>query len=270
MSSEPSTKKQRTQPTYELLYHPGIPGRGEHIRLLLEAAGTPYKDLGNDSAAGKSKVYKTCVNSETTSSDGNPPVFSPPALRVPGAGRDGAALVISQTANILAYLGDQTGMAGDDSVEGSKWHVAQVAMTALDLNNEVHDTHHPLAVAKYYEDQKEASLEKTKDVRENRFPKFFSYFSRVLEHNKEHGGEGKYLEGNKISYADTTVWQVIDGCFYAFPKEMAKRKEEFPELLGTFYDNVKEEKGIKEYLASDRRLEYSMGIFRYYPELDRQ
>lgn len=270
MSSEPSAKKQRTRPTYELLYHPGIPGRGEHIRLLLEAAGVPYKDLGNESEAGKNQVYKTCVNKETTSSDGNPPVFSPPALRVPGAGRDGNALVISQTPNILAYLGDHTGMAGDDSVDGSKWHVAQVAMTALDLNNEVHDTHHPLAVAKYYEDQKDASVEKAKDVRENRFPKFFSYFSRVLEGNKEHGGNGKYLEGSKISYADTTVWQVIDGCFFAFPKEMAEQKKDFPALLETFYDSIKEEKGIKEYLASSRRMEYSMGIFRHYPELDRQ
>ena len=78
------------------------------------------------------------------------------------------------------------------------------------------------------------------------------------------------LEGPKLSYADTTVWQVLDGCFFAFPKEMAKRKEEFPELLGTFYENVKEEKGIEEYLVSERRLEYSMGIFRHYPELDRQ
>jgi glutathione S-transferase len=270
MSSEPSTKKQRTQPPYELLYHPGVPGRGEHIRLLLEASNTPYTDVGNESKSSSSRVYKTCVNNRTESSDGNPPVFSPPALRVIGAGRGGEALVISQTPNILAYVGEKVGMAGEEGVEGSKWHVAQVALTALDLNNEVHDTHHPLAVAKYYEDQKDAALEKARDVREHRFPKFFSYFSRVLEHNKEHGGEGKYFEGSKLSYADTTVWQVLDGCFFAFPKEMAKRKEEFPELLGTFYENVKEEKGIKEYLASGRRLEYSMGIFRHYPELDRQ
>ena len=178
--------------------------------------------------------------------------------------------MISQTPNILAYLGEQTGMDGArEGEEANKWYCAQLAMTALDLNNEVHDTHHPLAVMKYYEDQKDAAVEKATDVREHRFPKFFSYFQRVLQHNKEQGG-GKYMVGNSISYADTTVWQVIDGCMFAFPKELEIRKEEFSDLLGTFYENVKEEKGIKEYLASERRLEYSMGIFRHYPELDRQ
>ena len=57
---------------------------------------------------------------------------------------------------------------------------------------------------------------------------------------------------------------------FAFPKEMDVRKKEFPELFGTFYENVKQEKGVKEYLSSKRRLPYSMGIFRHYPELDRQ
>ena len=144
MTDQPSTKKQRTHPPYELLYHPGLPGRGEHIRLLLEAAGVPYTDVANEQKNGYSTVQKICINqSSIESADGNPPVLSPPALRVPGAGKGGKGLVISQTPNILAYLGDQTSMAGEGE---EKWHVAQVAMTALDLNNEVHDTHHPLAV----------------------------------------------------------------------------------------------------------------------------
>ena len=49
---------------------------------------------------------------------------------------------------------------------------------------------------------------------------------------------------------------------------MAARGKEFSLLLGTFYPAFKQEKGIKEYLASDRRKTYSMGIFRHYPELD--
>ena len=78
------------------------------------------------------------------------------------------------------------------------------------------------------------------------------------------------MVGEKLTYADTTVWQVLDGCFYAFPREMEARKGEFVDLLEDFYQNLKEEKGIKEYLASERRMKYSMGIFRLYPELDRQ
>jgi hypothetical protein len=48
-----STKKARTHPTYELLYHPGkLPGRGEFIRLAFEAAGVSYKDVSNEQENG--------------------------------------------------------------------------------------------------------------------------------------------------------------------------------------------------------------------------
>ncbi|KAK5684798.1 hypothetical protein LTS10_002872 [Elasticomyces elasticus] len=264
--TQPASKE---QPKYELLYHPSIPGRGEFIRLSFEASGVPYLDVARDQEDGYSTVQQFCMNKGLESSDGNPPVFSPPALRVPGAGKDGSALVISQTPNILWYLGDRLGMLPED--EAGKYHVQQLVLTALDLNNEVHDTHHPIAVMKYYEDQKEESLKKAQDVRENRIPKYLSYFDRVRQHNeKSSGGQGKYLVGNKLTYADTTIWHVLDGLFFAFPKEMAARKKEFPDLLGSFYESVKSEKGIKEYLSSKRRMPYSEGIFRHYPELDRQ
>lgn len=268
--AEPPSKKQRAHPQYELLYHPGIPGRGEFVRLAFEAAGVAYTDTANDSKDGYSTVQAICMNKGTESADGNPPVFSPPALRVPGAAADGkSALVIGQTPNILFYLGDKLGLVPED--EAGKYHVQQLALTALDLNNEVHDTHHPIAVMQYYEDQKPEALKKAADVRENRIPKFLSYFTRTLKHNEQAGGgRGKYLVGDKLTYADTTVWQVLDGCLFAFPKEMEARKEEFPELLGEFYENVKQESGLKDYLSSKRRLPYSMGVFRYYPELDRQ
>ncbi|KAK4507901.1 hypothetical protein PRZ48_001636 [Zasmidium cellare] len=265
MAEQPA-KKQRTHPPYELLYHPGIPGRGEFIRLAFEVAGVPYTDVANeDKDGGYSTVQGICMNSKPSSSDDNPPVFSPPALRIPGAGRGGKALVIAQTPNVLSYLGERLGLVPED--EG-KYYVQQLALTALDLNNEVHDTHHPVGVSLYYEDQKEESLKKAKDVRENRIPKFFSYFERQLKWNQE-DGKGKYLVGGKITYADTTVWQVLDGISFAFPKEVEARRGEFKELF-EFYEGLKEEKGLREYLASERRLPYSMGIFRHYPELDRQ
>ena len=93
------TMAQSNQPKYELLYHPGIPGRGEFIRLAFEAAGVAYTDTANDQKdGGYSTVQQICMNKGTESADGNPPVFSPPALRVPGAGKDGSSsLIISQT-----------------------------------------------------------------------------------------------------------------------------------------------------------------------------
>ena len=117
-------------------------------------------------------------------------------------------------------------------------------------------------------DQKDAALEKAKDVR-GRLGKFFSYFERALKHN-ESEGPGKYLVGSKVTYADTTVWQVIDGLKFAFPKEMEARSKDYPLLFDKFYLGLKQDDWLRLYLDSKRRLPYSMGVFRYYPELDRQ
>ncbi|KAF2016461.1 glutathione S-transferase protein-like protein [Aaosphaeria arxii CBS 175.79] len=262
-----SAKKVRTQPPYELLYWPVIPGRGEFIRLVFEATGTSYKDISNESKDGINAVLACKDDKLTVDDDGNPPAFAPPALRVPGEGKDGKSLVLYQTPAILSYLGDKLDLAGEDEAE--KHWVLSHALTALDLNNETHDTHHPISVGAYYEDQKDEALKRATDFRENRIPKFFGYFERVLKGN-EPQGEGKHLVGKKLSYADTTLWHVLNGLKFAFPKEVEAREKDYPLLFESFYTSVQERSGLKEYLASDRRQPYSNGVFRHYPELDRQ
>jgi glutathione S-transferase len=261
-----SAKNARIQPAYELLYWPAIPGRGEFIRLAFEATGTPYTDIANTSKDGIQSVLALISAESTGDADGNPPAFAPPALRVPGEGKNGKCLVIYQTPSILAYLGDKLGLAGEE--EADKHCVLSHTLTALDLNNETHDTHHPIASHLYYEDQKDEALKKAKDFRESRLPKFFGFFERLLKCNE--AGQGNFLVGSKLSYADTTLWHVLDGLKFAFPKELEARAKEYPTLFDSFYPSVKEHSGLKEYLASDRRLPYSEGIFRHYPELDRQ
>lgn len=58
---------------------------------------------------------------------------------------------------------------------------------------------------------------------------------------------------------------------FAFPKALI-RMEKSGEFDSVFrlYKAVQERPSIKEYLASDRRQKYSMGIDRHYPELDEQ
>ncbi|RMZ67130.1 glutathione S-transferase [Pyrenophora seminiperda CCB06] len=204
---------------------------------------------------------------ERINTEGSPPAFAPPALRISGAGKNGAPLLISQTPSILAYLGGKLDLGGEDEAE--KAWVLSHTLTALDLNNEAHDTHHPIGSALYYEDQKEESLRKAKNFRELRIPKFLGFFERVLKSN-EAQGQGKFLVGGRLSYADTTLWHVLCGLQFAFPKELEARKKDYPLLFATFYESVKETKGIKEYLESDRRQPFSMGVYRHYPELDRQ
>lgn len=175
-----TTTTTTSTPKYELLYHPGIPGRGEFIRLALESQKIPYTDIANPSPSssahenGYATVQRICMNPHALESEaGNPPVFSPPGLRVcfaskGGEGREGEegnrkTLVISQTPNILIYLGEKIpGLVGgevkgkgkgedgegeedDEEREKKKFWIQQLMMTALDLNNEVHDTHHPIA-----------------------------------------------------------------------------------------------------------------------------
>jgi glutathione S-transferase len=208
MASAPPPKKQRTDEStkYTLMYHAGIPGRGEPIRLAFEATSTPYVDSAKTEAAGV--VYSLLGDkADQKALDGNTPPFAPPILRVTGAGKNGKDLVISQTANILSYLGAQLGLAGVDDAD--RYHVHQLALTALDLLNEAHDTHHPIAVMDYYEDQKEESLKKSADFRKARLPKFLGYFDRVLKLNEE--GNGLFFVGSELTYADLVIWQVLDG-----------------------------------------------------------
>lgn len=252
---------------YELLYHPTIPGRGEFIRLAFEATGTEYVDVANASDDGYDRVRAILDFHEKQGTV--PPVFAPPALRVAAGRLDDAPLLIHQTPNILLYLGERLGLTPAGKDETGRMYVHQLALTALDLNNEIHDTHHPIAVMKYYEDQKPEALKKAQDVRENRIPKFLSYFERVLQWNHKNG-HGEFLVGDQLTYADLVVWQVLDGTQFAFPKEMVARKKDFPGLLTTFYESVRQVPRIKAYLASGRRLPYGQGVFRYYPELDRQ
>lgn len=193
-------------PKFTILYHAGFPGRAEPIRLLFEATKTPYTDTAK--TASVQDVY-ALLDPTSPALGANPPVLAPPLLKVSGAGKNGSDLILSQTANILAYLGAELGLAGTDRGV-DEFHVAQIAQTALDLQNEVHDTHHPIASGLYYEDQKPEALRKSKDVRENRIPKFLRHFEGVLRANEREGG-GRFLVSGRLSYADLVVWQVVDG-----------------------------------------------------------
>lgn len=171
-------------------------GRGEFVRLAFEATGTPYLDVSNQVEGGIHQILALKDEKSSHDADGNPPALAPPALRVHGEGKNGKSLLLSQTPAILAFLGDRLDLAGADAAE--KAWINALALTALDLNDETHDTHHPVSTLAYYEDQKPESLRKATDFRETRIPKFLGYFERVLKGNQ--AGKGKYLVGDKLRY----------------------------------------------------------------------
>jgi glutathione S-transferase len=231
---------------YELYYWPEIQGRGEFVRLALEETGAAYVD-GARTKGGMSKMMRLMEA-------GRRPPFAPPFLK---AGR----LVIAQTAMILFYLGGRHGLAPRDEA-GRLW-VHQCQLTVTDFVAEIHDTHHPVASSLYYEDQKPEARRRAEDFRDNRLPKYLSYFEAALPKGSRGG-----LAGARLCYADLSLFQIVEGLSYALPKAMARAASRYPKLFA-LRDRVATRPHIAAYLASERRIPFNQqGIFRHYPELD--
>src|SRR5712671_1394940 len=232
---------------YELYYWPGIQGRGEYVRLALEDAGADYADVAR-SERGMAAMMRMMEGSR-----GRPP-FAPPFLK---AGK----LVIGQTANILLYLGSRHGLA--PKAEAGKLWVHQLQLTIADFVLEVHDTHHPLGPSLYYEDQRGPSKKRTEEFWNERVPKYLGYFERLVSDSG-----GTFTTGRRATYVDLSLFQIVEGLRYAFPKRMKKFEREIPKLVD-LRDRVAARPNIKAYLASDRRIPFNEdGIFRRYKELD--
>ncbi|MFW2831622.1 glutathione S-transferase [Sphingomonas sp. ID0503] len=235
--------------TYDLWYWPGIPGRGEFIRLALEAGEIPYRDRAME--AGVEDGMKRLIR-DMDDHPGSPP-FAPPYLVADG-------MVIAQVAAILLFLGDRHGLAPADTA-GRLW-AHQVQLTIADMVEEVHGTHHPIDMSAYYEDQKEEAAKAARAFRDERIPKFLRWFERIL------AARGRWLAGgDRWSYADLSLFQLIEGLRFAFPKRTQQVIRDCPKVLETC-DAVREIPTLRRYLESDRRQAFSNGIFRYYPELD--
>jgi glutathione S-transferase len=236
---------------YELYYWPEIQGRGEFIRLALEDAGATYADVARQPAKGGGvPAMMALIDGKLVK---HPP-FAPPFLR-------SGKLLIGQTANILLYLGDRHGLAPANEA-GRLW-THQLQLTIADLVGEAHDTHHPVASSLYYDDQRPEAKRRAADFRQSRMPKYLTYFESVLERSG-----GKYLLGRRLTYADLSLFQIVEGLRHAFPTATARLEKKVPRII-ELHDAVAARPRIKSYLGSERRIAFNeMGIFRRYAELD--
>ena len=233
---------------YQLFYWPQIQGRGEFVRLALEDAGAAYDDVAR-AKAGMDKMMAMMNGG----SEKRPP-FAPPFLK---AGK----LVIAQSADILFYLAPRLKL-GPREEAGRLW-LHQLQLTVTDFVKEIHDTHHPIAGSLYYEDQKPEAKRYTQHFLKDRAPKYLGYFESVLQKSG-----GPNVLGRKFSYVDLSLFQLVEGLRYAFPKAMKRIERKVPRVVA-LRDKVAARPRIKAYLASDRRLPFNeWGIFRHYPELD--
>ena len=236
---------------YELYYWPSIQGRGEFVRLALEDAGADYVDV-----AREPKGMAAMMRFMESRSIKNPP-FAPPFLK---AGK----LVIAQTANILFFLGPRHALA--PKTEPGRLWTHQLQLTIADWVAEAHDTHHPISGSLYYEDQKREAKRRAADFTAERMPKFFDYFEGILQRNSKGNG---FLLGRQFSYVDLSLFQMIEGLRYAFPKAMKKLEKKYRRALA-LRDRVAARPRIARYLDSPRRIPFNQeGIFRCYPELEK-
>lgn len=234
---------------YELWYWPGIQGRGEFVRLAFEDAGVPYAE-----PARRRGGAERLLELMRAPPRGALQPFAPPFLRH-------GSVFVAQTANILLYLGPRLGLAPRS--EAGRLRTHQLELTITDLVAEVHDTHHPIDVTRRYEQQKREAKLRARAFVSSRLPKFFGHFERALER-----GDGRHLVGRAASYVDLSMFQVLEGTSYAFPRAMKRLCARMPRLLA-LRDRVAGRPGVAAYLASARRLPFNeSGIFRRYPELD--
>jgi glutathione S-transferase len=239
---------------YELHYWPTIQGRGEFVRLALEAAGAPYLDVARtaaDADLGAQGLLKAMGERH------NPqPPFAPPFLK------DGD-VVVGQTAAILQYIAPPLKLVVRN--ERLRTWTQQIQLTIADLVDEVHNTHHPVDGALFYEDQKPEALRCAQAFCSTRLPKYLQWFERIVVSNP---AGPRHLVGGKVSYADLSLFQVVEGLRYAFPRAAAQALAKTPGVV-QLHDRVAKMPKVAAYLRSERRLAFNeQGLFRHYPELD--
>src|SRR3954468_3683213 len=206
---------------YELYYWPGIQGRGEFVRLALEDAGADYVDVARRENGMKAMQVQMKRNR----------IFACPFLRA-------GTTVVAQTALILHFLGPRLDLAPKS--DKTRMWLHQQQLTISDFLVEVHDTHHPLGSGLYYEDQKPEARRRSQLFIRDRVPKYMDYFERLPR-------------SKAFTYLDLSLFQMIDGLRYAFPRAFSRIERKYPKL-SALHERVAQRKRLAAYLASPRRL----------------
>lgn len=232
---------------YKLYYWTGIPGRGEFVRLALEAAGAKYEDVARQKGDGVIEAFSAKTRT---------PSFAPPFLV------DGK-VVVGQTAAILFYLGPKLGLVPRDP--RLRLWVHQIQLTIADFVVEAHDSHHPVGSGLYYEQQKPEAKRRARQFRDERVPKFMDWFETVLRKNV---ASQKVLVGRAPGYVDFSLFQIVEGLAYAYPALWARLEGDYP-LVAAHRERIADYPVLQRYFRSKRRLDFNTsGLFRHYPELD--
>ena len=185
---------------------------GEFIRLALEEAGADYVDVARRGKAGMASMMKLMADRRQAR-----PPYAPPFLKV-------GQTIVAQTANVLLFLGPRLNLAPRD--EAARLWAHQLQLTISDLVDEIHDTHHPVSSWLSFEEQRPAARRRSRDFWHYRVPKYLGYFERVLTKNG-----GRFILGRRLGYVDLSLFQIVEGLRYAFPRRMKRFERKIPGLV---------------------------------------
>src|SRR5688500_13147952 len=111
--------------------------------------------------------------------------------------------------------------------------------------------------------QRGPAKKRTDEFWKQRVPKYLGYFEELLE-----SSGGSWVTSRRVTYVDLSLFQIVAGLRYAFPKRMKAFERKVPGLID-LHDRVAARPNIKAYLESERRIAFNEeGIFRRYRELD--
>jgi len=128
--------------------------------------------------------------------------------------------VIGQTANILFYLGSRHGLRRR---RGGTAVGASLQLIIADLSWRFTIPIIRSACRLYYEDQRQPAKNAPRNSGRKRVSKYLGYFERLLQDNG-----GSYLTGRRATYADLSLFQIVEGLRYAFPRRMKAFEREIP------------------------------------------
>ena len=238
---------------YELYYWPGIQGRGEFVRLALEAAGAPYVDIARERGAGRG-VKALMAMLEGAAAPANPVRARLSCATAASSSR--MSPTFSTISAPSSALRRRTRRAASSPTGCSSRSPIFVA--------EVHDTHHPISTDLYFEDQRQEAKARAGAFLRHRVPKYLGYFERVLSDNP--AGPAHAVGARSHDRRPVAV-PGLGGHGLRLPARIRRTPTGFIRRWRRSRRRSRSCRTSPRYLASDRRIPFNE--FGHFPPLSR-
>lgn len=227
-------------------------GRGELIRLMFEDKQVEYKYSGEDlyGPTGMMDCFRGSVDAVAKDENSAPipyPVFFPPAIWHRPEG--GEEVIINQGAACMIYVADILGYAPSSVRE--KALANAITLNAMDCLARGRSSFHPVKDNMSYHEQKEEGDKSSLAWTKENMPIWLAHFEKVV---KKHGASAPVAGGSSVTYADFTLFHILDATIAQFNNEkyeMAWDKQDVP-ALKEYYLWMKSRPNLQAFFESDR------------------